>query len=72
HYVNKEDSSIHLCHLCIGTKSTVDHPARKFNGTCYHLQTADEMEKRFQDIPEALDSTLEILYKCRNFKIETG
>ncbi|HCS76166.1 MAG TPA: DNA polymerase III subunit alpha [Clostridiales bacterium] len=72
HYVNKEDSSIHLCHLCIGTKSTVDHPARKFNGTCYHLQTADEMEKRFNDIPEALDSTLEILYKCRNFKIETG
>lgn len=65
HYLNKEDDKIHEIVLCIGTKKTIDDPKRfKFEGKNYHLPTITEMEERFFDLPQALDSTVEIFEKC--------
>ena len=73
HYVSKEDVDTHEIILCIGTKTLLsDKDRMSFEGTGYHLHAADEMDELFKDIPEALDSTLEIMEKCKNLVIETG
>lgn len=65
HYTNKEDSYEHEVLLCIGTGKKMNEDNRfRFSGTGYHIHTAQEMDYLFKDIPEALDSTLEIAEKC--------
>jgi DNA polymerase-3 subunit alpha len=44
----------------------------RFEGKGYHVHTSDEVENLFEDVPEALDATLEIAEKCEGFYIETG
>lgn len=76
HYVKKDDAEAHEILLCIGTQKTLADESRlRFEGTGYHLYTADEIEELFSDIPEglrALDNTLEIMEKCGAFEIKTG
>lgn len=73
HYVSKEDHEAHDVLLCIATgKTFADEKRMKFEGTGYHLHTADEVEDLFFDIPDALDNTLEIVKKCAGFHITTG
>ncbi len=73
HYVDKTDNEVHEVVLCIGTKKLLSDPNRMtFDGTGYHLHTADEMDELFKDIPEAIDNTLEIMEKCSDMTIETG
>ena len=73
HYLGKTDFEAHEVLLCISTgKTLADKNRLSFQGTGYHLYTADEMEELFSDIPEALDNTLEIAEKCKDIHIETG
>lgn len=73
HYLEKDDFEAHEVLLCISTNKTLaDKNRLSFQGTGYHLYTADEMEDLFQDIPEVLDNTLEIAEKCKDIHIETG
>lgn len=73
HYVDKDDEEVHDAVLCIGTKTTFSDESRmRFAGTGYHLHTADEVDELFREIPEALDTTLEIMEKCNAVEIETG
>lgn len=73
HYLEKTDFEAHEVLLCISTgKTLADKNRLSFQGTGYHLYTADEMEELFSDIPEALDNTLEIAEKCKDIHIETG
>ena len=74
HYVKKEDKNAHEVLLCIGTGHKLSDTRRmSFDGTGYHLHTADEMESLFGDIPEALDGTLDVMFKCKDMSFaETG
>lgn len=70
HYTEKEDSEVHEMMLALQTQTTLSDPKRfRFSGTGYHIHTPEEMEKLFQDLPQALDATLEIAEKC-NVEIE--
>lgn len=70
HYTNKEDAKHHEILLCIQTGKTMSDPSRMvFPGTGYHIHTAEEVEELFRDLPEAIDSTLEIAEKC-NVELE--
>ena len=72
HYPTKDDAYPHEILLCIGTKKTIYDPDHmKYEGTGYHLQTSEEMEELFWDIPEALDNTLELADKV-NIDLELG
>ncbi|WCK56967.1 DNA polymerase III subunit alpha (plasmid) [Aneurinibacillus sp. Ricciae_BoGa-3] len=65
HYTNKEDELAHQALLCLQTGTTMDDNDRlMLPGEGYHIHTAEEMEELFSDIPEALDTTLEIAEKC--------
>ena len=65
HYNNKEDAYVQEVLLCIGTqKPMTDEKHFKFNGEGYFIHTDDEFEARFSDLPEAIDSTIEIAAKC--------
>lgn len=73
HYTEEEDHEIHEVVLCVSTGKTMDDESRmKFDGDGYHLYSEDEADKRFADIPEAVDNTLEIMEKCQYVEIETG
>lgn len=65
HYLNKEDAKTHEVWLCEATKSNINDPNRlKFPGEGYYLMTSDEALELFEDLPEALDNSLEIAEKC--------
>lgn len=72
HYTKKEDNISHEVLLCINRQKTLSDPTRfKFSGTNYHYLNSDEFERLFFDIPEALDTQLEIVEKC-NVEIPLG
>ncbi|HCL4480337.1 TPA: DNA polymerase III subunit alpha [Clostridium botulinum] len=62
HYVEKEDAYIHEIQLCMQTKKTMNDPTRwRFPGEGYHVHTSGEMEELFNDLPELLDNTLDLV-----------
>jgi len=70
HYLNKEDSFVHEILLCIQTSSKIDEPNRfRFQTDQIYFKTPEEMIRLFSDIPESIDSTIEISEKC-NLVIE--
>lgn len=73
HYTLKEDKQNHELLLCMQTGKTLKDADRMiFPGSDYHIHTVEEMERKFQDIPEALDSTIEIAEKCSGFDLNLG
>ncbi|MCI5970860.1 MAG: DNA polymerase III subunit alpha [Oscillospiraceae bacterium] len=65
HYVNKEDADFHDVLLCIQTGKKIDDDDRmKFSNDEFYFKTQSEMEKLFEDYPEAIKSTEEITEKC--------
>jgi len=69
HYVEKEDSEMQDVLICIGTAHYIDDETRmRMNGPYYYFKSYDEMLELFPNVPEALDTTLEIAEKC-NVKI---
>jgi DNA polymerase-3 subunit alpha len=72
HYVNKEDARIHDVLLCIGTNATVNDEKRlKMAGDFFYLKSPEEMERQYNDLPEALSNTETIANLC-NVEIEFG
>ncbi|MBP5405150.1 MAG: DNA polymerase III subunit alpha [Clostridia bacterium] len=65
HYVEKEDAEMQDVLICIGTAHYIDDETRmRMNGPYYYFKTYDEMLELFPNVPEALDTTLEIAEKC--------
>jgi len=61
HYVNKEDARSHEVLLCVQTgKLMKDTDRMKFPSDEFYLKSADEMQKLFQDYPDALLNTVKI------------
>ncbi|AJD93597.1 DNA polymerase III subunit alpha (plasmid) [Jeotgalibacillus malaysiensis] len=72
HMTNIDDKDVHDIHLCIGTKRTLDDPNRwSFDGDGYHIHTSAEMVKRFDDVPDVLDNTLD-LAEMLHPELDTG
>ena len=64
HYVNEDDWEAHDILLCLQTGKDISDTNRfKFENNQFFFKTKQEMAQLFQDIPEALDNTLEIVSK---------
>jgi DNA polymerase III subunit alpha len=65
HYLLAQDSRAHDILLCIQTGKTVREEDRlRFSSTEFFFKSSDQMRVRFQEIPEALRSTVEIAERC--------
>ncbi|PIY16497.1 MAG: DNA polymerase III subunit alpha [Elusimicrobia bacterium CG_4_10_14_3_um_filter_49_12_50_7] len=65
HYSLKNDAAVQDIALAIGTRSTLDDPKRlKLSTQEFYLKSGDEMFEVFREVPEALNTTLEIAEKC--------
>ncbi len=65
HYLNQSDAPAQEVKLCISTGSTLDDPSHfRFSNDSFYMKSGDEMAAIFPDMPEALDTTLEIADKC--------
>lgn len=73
HYLNKEDKDIHEMWLCESTGKTLNDEKRlRFPGEGYYLMNSSEVLDLFEDIPEAMDNSLEIAEKCNVSLKRTG
>ncbi len=70
HYVNMEDSQAQDILLCLQTGKDYDDKNRmRFENNQFYLKSKEEMSKLFEDLPEALDNTEEIVSKIDPPKI---
>src|SRR5437870_8548154 len=61
HYVHRHDSEAHDVLLCLQTGARFNDPNRwRFSTQENYLKTAEEMAAAFEDLPEALATTLEV------------
>lgn len=71
-YTEEKQAEFHDIHVCIGEKTTINDINReKLLGDGYHIQTSMEMVKRYSDVLDLLDNTLDLMDKL-NPVIETG
>ncbi|MCI7579124.1 MAG: DNA polymerase III subunit alpha [Prevotella sp.] len=70
HFVDEENAEAHDHLLCLSTGKDLDDPTRMLYTKQEWFKTREEMNDVFQDIPEALSNTLEILDKVETYDIE--
>src|SRR5262249_57037738 len=72
HYVRKEDWKSHNILMCIQQNKTVhDKDKLEHSTPSYYIQSPEEFNQKFSDVPEALESTCEIAKRC-NVELELG
>ena len=65
HYTNRTDANAQDILICIGTNRKKNESNRmRFYDQEFYLKSADEMERIFHELPDALAATLEIAEKC--------
>ena len=70
HFLNEADSEAHDRLLCVNTgKLMTDIDRLRYTGQEW-LKSKEEMNLLFEDIPEALDHTIEILEKIERFSLD--
>lgn len=70
HYLKKEHADAHDALLCIGTNAQLNDEKRmRYTVQEFYFKSPAEMSVLFADLPEAIESTLEIAEKCQ-VKIE--
>ena len=70
HFVDDENAEAHDHLLCLSTGKDLDDPTRMLYTKQEWFKTREEMNDVFQDVPEALSNTLEILDKVETYDIE--
>ena len=70
HFVDEENAEAHDHLLCLSTGKDLDDPTRMLYSKQEWFKTREEMNDVFQDVPEALSNTLEILDKVETYDIE--
>jgi DNA polymerase-3 subunit alpha len=81
HYVDQQDSNAHDILLCVNTGDMQSTPIATdeeggkgyrfgFPNDQFYFKTQDEMGKLFQDLPESLDNTNEIVDKVEVLKLK--
>ncbi|MCW8922549.1 MAG: DNA polymerase III subunit alpha [Gammaproteobacteria bacterium] len=64
-FLKAEDFDAHEVRVCINGGRTLDDPRRAKNySNQQYLRTAEEMQALFEDIPEALENSVEIAKRC--------
>jgi DNA polymerase-3 subunit alpha len=72
HFIKADDFEAHEARVCIHEGRTLDDPRRpKRYTTQQYLRSAEEMAELFDDIPEALENTVEIAKRC-NVELTLG
>ncbi len=72
HFVNEEDAEAHDRLICVSTNSNLTDPNRMRYTKQEWLKTQAEMYAIFNDIPEALENTNEIVAKVEHYDIDHG
>lgn len=90
HYVEEDDWKPHDILLCVNTGAKISEPVGEgkgqrfaFSSSDYYFKSREEMGRLFYDVPEALDTTLEVFDKVEllnlshdimlpNFPLPTG
>ena len=70
HFVDEENAEAHDHLICLSTGKDLDDPTRMLYTKQEWFKTREEMNDVFQDVPEALSNTLEILDKVETYDIE--
>ena len=70
HFVDQENAEAHDHLLCLSTGKELDDPTRMLYSKQEWFKTREEMNDIFQDVPEALSNTLEILDKVEIYSID--
>ena len=70
HFLNEEDAEEHDALLCRNCGRNADDPRRLIFSKQEWMKTTAEMNDLFGDIPEALDSTIEIFNKVEHYSID--
>ena len=74
HYTRKGDAEAQEILLCVQTQTTIDDKKRKLSMVSspdFYIKTAEEMEKLFIDVPEAIENANTIGDRC-NVEIILG
>src|SRR5947207_7298670 len=72
HYVEKNHSHAHDALICIGTQSLPgDSKRMRYVPQQSYRRSAEEMKALFDEVPDAVQNTLEVAEKC-NLEIEFG
>ena len=70
HFVDQENAEAHDHLLCLSTGKDLDDPSRMLYSKQEWFKTREEMNDIFQDVPEALSNTCEILDKVEIYSID--
>ena len=70
HFVDQENAEAHDHLLCLSTGKELDDPTRMLYSKQEWFKTREEMNDIFQDVPQALSNTLEILDKVEIYSID--
>jgi len=71
HYVEQQDSVAQDILLCLQTGKDYDDPNRmRFENNQFFLKSPQEMKALFEDVPEAIENTLEIVAKIETPSLE--
>lgn len=72
HYLTREEAEAHDVLLCIGEGKNLDDDRRtRMTDADYSFVSAEQMEKAFADVPEAIENTRRIADRC-NVNLELG
>ena len=72
HFLHADDFGAHEARVCIHDGRTLNDPRRpRRHSAQQYLRTPEEMATLFEDIPEALENTVEIAKRC-NLEVELG
>ncbi|MHB1022994.1 MAG: DNA polymerase III subunit alpha [Acidobacteriaceae bacterium] len=65
HYVANDDSRAHEILLCVQTGGSMNDPKRfKFDTQEFYIKSAEEMERLFHYVPEAVSRTMQFVDRC--------
>jgi DNA polymerase-3 subunit alpha len=70
HFVDQENAEAHDHLLCLSTGKDLDDPTRMLYSKQEWFKTREEMNDIFDDVPEALSNTLEILDKVEIYSLD--
>lgn len=72
HFLKRNDYGAHEARVCIQEGRTLDDPRRpRRHSEQQYLRTAEEMGELFNDLPEAIENTIEIAKRC-NLELTLG
>ena len=65
HYLRKKSARAHEGLLCIQTQATLNDPDHmKFSTDEFYFKSTEDFKEMFEDVPQAINSTIEIAEKC--------